>query len=131
MSRSKAPLVIMEQVVMIGLFALAAAVCLRVFVYVGQSSKALAQEERMLSAARTVAEIYKAGDWAELDELGLVMDDEYHVSGQTEDGFIIHVTRHVQSEFYWTADIVVSAPGVERDVTLSVAGQEVCDGAGT
>lgn len=61
--RSKAPLALMEQAVMVLVFALAAALCLRVFVWSDQASRDNEARDRALVLAQSAAEIMKqAGD---------------------------------------------------------------------
>ena len=64
MNRSKAPLALMEQAVMVLVFALAAALCLRVFVWSDRASRQSEARDRALTAAQSMAEVYKncAGD---------------------------------------------------------------------
>ncbi|MEI3306106.1 MAG: hypothetical protein V8R40_08850 [Dysosmobacter sp.] len=50
--RSKAPLALMEQLVMVLVFALAAALCVQVFVLSGQTSRWNAARDRALSRHR-------------------------------------------------------------------------------
>ncbi len=57
--RSKAPLVLMEQTVMVLVFALAAAVCVRAFVLSDSLSKANAARDAAVLRAESAAEIYK------------------------------------------------------------------------
>ena len=57
--RSKAPLALMEQTVMLLVFALAAALCLRAFVWSGQTSRHGEARDRAAVAAQTAAEVIK------------------------------------------------------------------------
>lgn len=57
--RSKAPLALMEQAVMVLVFALAAALCLRVFVWSDQASRDNEARDRALLLAQSAAEIMK------------------------------------------------------------------------
>lgn len=58
--RSKAPLVMMEQIVMVLIFALAAALCLQTFVLSGKISKQTEAENRAAIEAQNAAETIKA-----------------------------------------------------------------------
>lgn len=58
--RSKAPLALMEQAVMILVFALAAALCLRAFIFSDQTSKRIDAREHAASRAQSAAEIIKS-----------------------------------------------------------------------
>lgn len=57
--RSKAPLALMEQTVMILVFALSAALCLRVFVWSSQKSKRIEARDRAAVEAQCAAELIK------------------------------------------------------------------------
>ena len=63
--RSKAPLALMEQIIMILVFALAAAVCLQAFVYANGLSGRGEKENIAAAHAQEVIEMCKAcaGDW--------------------------------------------------------------------
>ena len=58
--RSKAPLTLMEQVLMILVFALAAALCVQVFVFSGQSSRRNEARDRAVLEAQNAAETLKS-----------------------------------------------------------------------
>lgn len=58
--RSRAPLALMEQIIMILVFALAAAVCLQAFVYADSLSKEGAQEVTAVNHAQEVTECVKS-----------------------------------------------------------------------
>lgn len=64
--RSKSPLALMEQVVMVLVFALAAALCLQVFAYSSQASRHNEAIDRAVLEAQNAAETLKAagGDMA-------------------------------------------------------------------
>lgn len=59
-SKSRAPLVLMEQLVMVLVFALAAAVCIQSFVMTGIRSKKLVQKDHAMMVCESLAEIVKA-----------------------------------------------------------------------
>ena len=60
--RSKAPLALMEQVVMVLVFALAAALCLRVFAFAGQISRRCEAVDRAALECQQMAETLKSAD---------------------------------------------------------------------
>jgi hypothetical protein len=60
--RSKAPLALMEQLVMVLVFALAAALCVQVFVLSDQTSRRNEARDRAVLAAQNLAEALKGGD---------------------------------------------------------------------
>ena len=68
--RSKAPLVLMEQAVMVLVFALAAALCLRAFVWSDQLSRQNEARDRALLEVQNAAEALKhtGGDMAHAQE---------------------------------------------------------------
>ena len=57
--RNKAPLALMEQLVMVLVFALAAAVCLQVFVFSDQMSRRNERMDRAVLATQSIAETVK------------------------------------------------------------------------
>lgn len=61
--KSRAPLVLMEQLVMILVFALAAALCLQVFVLADRVSARNEQTDRAVLACQNTAETLKAAGW--------------------------------------------------------------------
>ena len=65
--RSKAPLALMEQLVMVVVFALAAALCVRIFALSDRFSRECEIRDRAVSAVQNAAEALKAcrGDYAE------------------------------------------------------------------
>lgn len=69
--RSKASLFLMEQLVMILVFALAAALCLRLFVRTQEISLETARRDEAVAIARNGAELLKAGAEAERIEKDL------------------------------------------------------------
>lgn len=72
--RSKAPLALMEQAVMILVFALAAALCLRVFVWSDRTSKRLAAVDRAVVEVQNTAESLKRAGQNRGGDLASLMD---------------------------------------------------------
>lgn len=68
--KSKAPLSLMEQLIMLLVFALAAALCLQVFVLSGQISRSCQEQQQAVAAVQNAAEVTKAfkGDFRQLSE---------------------------------------------------------------
>ncbi len=58
--RSKAPLALMEQIIMVLVFALSAALCLQVFVSADSSSRQRELRDRALTEGQSMAELTKA-----------------------------------------------------------------------
>lgn len=78
--RSKAPLALMEQAVMILVFALAAALCLRVFVWSDRTSKRLAAVDRAVVEVQNTAETLKRagpGHGGDLASLADTLERQY------------------------------------------------------
>lgn len=73
--RSKAPLALMEQMIMVLVFALAAALCLRAFVLSDSMSMDNARRDNAVLLAQNAAEVYKAcrGD---ADEAAAILGGE-------------------------------------------------------
>lgn len=67
--RSKSPLTLMEQLVMILVFALAAALCLQVFVFADQSSARNEKIDRAVLACQNAAETIKAAKFEDAARL--------------------------------------------------------------
>ncbi len=66
MNRSRVPLVLMEQLVMLLVFALAAAVCLRVFVFADRASRLVQDRDQAAELVQNTAQIlqYTGGDFS-------------------------------------------------------------------
>lgn len=78
-SKSKAPLVLMEQVIMVLVFSLAAALCVQAFALSGTISKKLVKRDHAMAVSQTMAETIKAcgGNMARAQkELGGRIDGE-------------------------------------------------------
>jgi Tfp pilus assembly protein PilV len=83
--RSKAPLALMEQLVMVLVFALAAALCVQVFVLSGLSSRRSEARDRATLAAQNAAELLKAGDGDEAAHLSYAAQQ---LGGRYEQGVL-------------------------------------------
>ena len=66
--KSKSPLIMLEQLMMLLVFALAAAICVRAFVRADRMSETQYAADRAVMLCRSAAELYKAetGDYREL-----------------------------------------------------------------
>ena len=75
--RSKTPLVLMEQMIMLLIFALAAALCLQAFVKSDQLSQASEAKDRALQAAQNAAEVVRAcgGD---MERAASLLEAQHH-----------------------------------------------------
>ena len=112
--KSKASLLLMEQLVMILVFALAAALCLQVLVKAGEISEETARRDQAVILARNGAEVLKAthGDASAAEALG-------------ENGYRVTViSRPSQQPGLSRAEIDVFF-GEERLFSLETGWQEV------
>lgn len=100
--KSKAPLALMEQLVMILVFALAAALCLQVFVFSDRVSAKNEQTDRAVLACQNAAELLKAaGQTAESAEAALA-HTAHLLGGTFSDGLL--------SVYYGDAPAAAEAP---------------------
>lgn len=105
--RSKAPLALMEQIIMILVFAVAAAVCLQAFVYSNTISKQSADQDIASAHVREIAECLKGKK-----DVAAVCDQ---LSGRlTEDGaefFYLedHMTVHLEIDDLLTDEYMLAA----------------------
>ena len=133
--RSKAPLVLIEQVIMILVFALTAALCLQMFTMADRLSVKYAATDRAVLEAQNAAEWMKQGQLTEyLSEYkavgekgaGMVLfDEDWQVTEYIEKAeyFLQIIEVQTEQENLWKAEIVVLA-GEEELFRLSVAGQK-------
>ena len=143
--KSKAPLTLIEQAIMLLVFALAAVLCLRAFVWADGASKEIADENQALLAAQNAAEVLKScgGDMAYAQtaaaevlggtvEQGLwyiFYDKNWNVAADWSDAAFVLNAQGVptEAENLWKAQIRVDTCG-DRETTLctlSVAWQGV------
>ena len=89
MTRSKAPLAMMEQMVMLLVFALAAALCLQAFVRSDQMSKGMEARDRAAVLCQNTAEALRStgGDFSRA--AAQLRPDGGALSGSTEDALLI------------------------------------------
>lgn len=133
--KSKAPLVLIEQVVMIVVFALTAAVCLRMFTLAEVLSVQYAATDRAVLEAQNAAEALK-GERIQAylfehkavgaDDVFMIMYDEnWEVTEDTERA--VYYLQMIQIETgctnLWKSDIVVLS-GEKELFRLTVAGQK-------
>lgn len=133
--RSKTPLALMEQVIMVLVFALAAALCLRAFVLSDRISRESEARDRAVAAVQTVAEVLKncRGDYEKAEQIAETALDNtdiviYH-SDQWEDRadtLCITVTPVATgSELLGSAEIAARDSSGDAIFALTVSWQEV------
>ena len=133
--RSKTPLALMEQIVMILVFALASALCLRAFVLADGVSLACEEQDRAVMAVETVAEALKLcrGDWAEAERMAEAalenVDVVYFHSDHAEPipgaMQIIITPADSNTELLGLAEISARNETGDEILSLTVAWQEV------
>lgn len=125
--RSKAPLALMEQIIMILVFALASAVCLQAFVYSDRLSKADEQKQSAMVLAQQVTEYCKSSkgnmDWicdvlnGEVTEGGMRVDDQ-------EKNMTVSLVLTEQSEYLQKARVAVCTFDGEEIYAVDIAYQK-------
>lgn len=148
MRRSKAPLALMEQAVMLAVFALAAVLCLQAFVWANDTSRYISDADQALLQAQNAAEVLKnqGGDMAHAlpaaaEMLGgrveqglwyILYDEDWQAVPDWEDAAFVLNVQGVPSgvEGLWHAEVWVSAYGGQEEAlcSLPVAWQEVAYG---
>ena len=133
--KSKAPLAMMEQIVMVLVFALAAALCLQTFVLSGKISKKTEAKNRAVTEVQNAAEIVKnIGFSGYLERYTPKQAEEEYVSFFTGDWqitgeekqaeYIMTVTYTESAELpLWQADITFDTASGEELIRISAAGQ--------
>lgn len=133
--KSKAPLAMMEQLVMVLVFALAAALCLQTFVLSGKISKKTEAKNRAVTEAQNAAEIMKNGGFSEYleryapkqteDESVSFFTKDWEITGeenQAEYKLTVSYTESVDLSL-WQADIAIATVSGEELIRIPVAGQ--------
>ena len=104
--KNKAPLTMMEQVIMLLVFALAAALCLQAFTAASQTSKHYAARDRAATQAQSAAEALKA------------TGGDYDAAASLLDGFLMDGTLLVYYDENWQ---LTDAPEIAYVVTVPPA----------
>lgn len=134
--KSKAPLVMMEQIVMVLIFALAAALCLQTFALSGKLSKQTEAKNRAMVEAQNVAETMKDGGTKAYINLYHAVqkentwvtwfDADWNATGDDEQAaYCLAVCpEETETPYLWRAAIVVTAEDGEELARLIAAGQK-------
>lgn len=133
--KSKAPLAMMEQLVMVLVFALAAALCLQTFVLSGKISKKTEAKNRAVTEVQNAAEIMKNGGFSKYleryapkqteDESVSFFTKDWEITGeenQAEYKLTVSYTESVDLSL-WKADIAIATVSGEELIRIPVAGQ--------
>ena len=114
--KNKDVLTLMEQVIAVLVFAVAAAICLRVFVFADSLSKTAESEDRCGVLAGNAAELYKqvSGDKRRMTQIE-GWSEKDGVLSYSEDGMTVRITE-MESGYSGTgkAEIAVSEGETER-----------------
>lgn len=128
--RSKAPLALMEQVIMILVFALASAVCLQAFVYSDRLSRTDEQRQNAMAKAQQVTEYCKAnhGDLEKAGEiLGADVTEEGLEIRYPEEEMILSLQLTEQTDYLQKAVVTVTdmedAEIYNMDIAYQIGGQ--------
>ena len=119
--RSKTPLVLMEQLVMVLVFAMAAAICLQVFSLSDRLSKENeARAEAALLAQNTAEELKSSYgeallDWEEADGIYYMEEDGYRVQVQTAEAEISGL-RKVELQVLQEEEVLFEIPVAWQEV---------------
>lgn len=137
--RGKAPLMLMEQVVMILVFALAAALCMQAFVTASLLSKRYVKEDRGANISQSVAEVIKEehgdleaagqmlGGVCEEETLFLYYDEEWNPVSEEKSGKYVAQAQVIEKGTYFSQG-VVQVKDLEKDeeiFSLDIGWQEV------
>lgn len=124
--RSRASLVIIEQVVMLLVFALAAALCLKAFVWADTESADVFTRDKALLQAQSAAEVIKScrGDMSAAAE---IMGGSVYADGWTidYDEYVLSVTPAEDELQYMSSAEVCVYEDTQLITSLKVAWQEV------
>ena len=139
--KSKAPLSLMEQLAMLLVFALAAALCLQIFVFSGQVSRECETRDRAVAVAQNAAETLKAarGDLERAAQLygGVFRDGKWkmgfdeawqEVAPENANYCLVVARTENDTPLLGTADVTVQNRDTEDIFRISVAWQEETDG---
>lgn len=132
--RNKSILVLIEHMVMLLVFALAAAVCLRMFALSGKLSRTYEATDRAVLAAQNAAELIKKdgiGGFAELtgakadgeDTWTVFYDENWETASEENGKYVLRVSGTDTSEYLFRAEVVVFTDTGEELFRLPVAGQ--------
>lgn len=133
--RSKTPLLLMEQLVMVLVFALAAAVCVRAFVLSDQLSRNNRTLDRAVLTAETAAELWKSGGEEALlacgfssEEGGLSCAYDADWTPEADEAHAAYRVRVQQTESKLpgleTAEITVSATSAQAPLFALMAARQ-------
>ena len=121
--KNKTPLIIMEQTVMILVFAFAAAVCMQIFVCSDKLTRHNQQRDNAIIMAQNTAEMLKSSD--KKIEHPIYYDENWHPIAEMQNADYQLAVIYTESDNpkLWTAEIKVYGSDNELLFELPVAGQ--------
>lgn len=134
--KSKAPLVMMEQIVMVLVFALAAALCLQTFVLSGKLSQKTEMQGRAAIEAQNAAEAMKARGFSSYTESAEKTENGYRfffdaewnkvITAEKAEYYLDICPKEGGNEYVWKAEImVIKQDGTELFRILAAGQTEV------
>ena len=136
--RNKAPLAMMEQLVMVLVFALAAALCIQVFAFSDQTSRFNEARDRAVLEAQNAAEAFKSGNHEYFSSMNAqVNGNRGYILSYDADWNLLPAETAKESAVYiltayytesthknlWTGEVTVSTADGQELICLPVAGQ--------
>jgi hypothetical protein len=125
--RSKAPLALMEQIIMILVFALASAVCLQAFVYADRLSRNGEQSHMAMTKAQQAAEYCKANR-GDLDRVCGALAAERTKDGLTavypEEDMVLSLVLTEDTAYVQKAKVSVADPEGKEIYAIEIAWQK-------
>ena len=132
--RNKSFLTLLEQLVMILVFALAAALCLQVFVFAHRTAQRHEQRDRAVLEAQNAVEAMKCGWWEYFPQSGATLSEDgtyvllYDAEWQPvreEAAYILTANpQETESPYLWKAEVSVRTAAGDVLISLPVAGQK-------
>lgn len=124
MNAGKAPLNLIEQLIMTFLFALAAALCLQAFVHCHQESVSLRAQQNALSMSSSIADAVKANDKDALKQYGIDFKPLTDIDqALLPNDQILSIAYTDINQYAYTALITIYDPSGEVILSLPVSDQ--------
>ena len=126
---SKAPLVLMEQVIMVLVFALVAVLCIQAFVLARTLSVRMTDRDRAMNVSQTLAETVKAcggdteavreklGGETDGERLLFFYDSEWKTSDQADESFLLVFEKEEGAGFCKNGWITVTDISKEKEIS--------------
>lgn len=137
--KNKAPLALMEQLIMLLVFALAAALCLQVFVYAGNTSRRMEARDQAVTMVQNAAEVTKlcggdlqkaaqmAGGTANPDRWELTYDEAWQQTSQEAVYRIVTEREHTDNALLGRGTVTALDDAGEVLFRVTVSWQEATD----